>query len=202
MKRIVVVDDHPMIRSTVVNVLRADPELVIVGDCGDGEDGLKMILNEDPDLAILDLDLPRLDGLAMIRRIRAQNEKIRLLVLSAKPEQVMACHIRFAGGNGYVGKGRQIDELVTAVKTVLFGYDCFPANSGLSNPDGGLQNLSPRELEVLQYLARGASNREIASTLFLSDKTISTYKTRLQEKLGLSSLAALIEFATLHKLID
>lgn len=201
MKRIVVIDDHPMIRDTVSSVLRADPELEVVGECGDGEAGLEMTLSENPDLLVLDLDLPRLDGLSMIRRIRADNEKIRILILSAKPEQVMAGHARLAGANGYVGKGREISELVTAIKTVLFGYDCFPADANTTR-ENGLDLLSPREVEVLQYLARGASNREIATRLSLSDKTVSTYKSRIQEKLGVSSLAGLIEFATLQKLID
>jgi two-component system response regulator FimZ (fimbrial Z protein) len=190
-----------MIRGTIASVLRADEELDVLGECGDGEEGLKMVLSENPDLLILDLDLPRLDGLSMIRRIRANNDKIRILVLSAKPEQVMAGHTRLAGANGYVGKGREIGELITAVKTVLFGYDCFPADSN-SGREGGLNLLSPREVEVLQYLARGVSNKDIATRLFLSDKTVSTYKGRIQEKLGLGSLAALIEFASLQKLID
>lgn len=201
MKRILIIDDHPMIRGTVSDVLRADPELEIIGECGDGEDGLKMVISENPDLLILDLDLPRLDGLSMIRRIRATTDKVRILVLSAKPEQFMAGHTRLAGANGYVGKGREIGELVTAVKTVLFGYDCFPADTSTGR-EGGLNLLSPREVEVLQYLARGVSNKDIATRLFLSDKTVSTYKSRIQEKLGLSSLAALIEFASLQKLID
>lgn len=201
MKRIVIIDDHPMIRGTVSDVLRADPELEVLGECGDGEDGFNMALSLNPDLLILDLDLPRLDGLSMIRRLRINNDKIRILVLSAKPEQVMAGHTRLAGANGYVGKGREIGELITAVKTVLFGYDCFPAEA-TSGKDVGLNLLSPREIEVLQYLARGVSNKDIATRLFLSDKTVSTYKSRIQEKLGLSSLAALIEFASLQKLID
>ncbi len=202
MKRIVIIDDHPMIRGTIADVLRADPELELIGECGDGEDGLKMILAENPDLVILDLDLPRLDGLSMIRHIRAQNIKIYILVLSAKPEHVMAGYTRAAGANGYVGKGREISELVTALKTVLFGYDCFPADTANSASENGLSALSAREVAVLQYLARGVSNRDIASRLFLSDKTVSTYKSRIQEKLGVSSLAALIEFASLHRLID
>lgn len=203
MKRIAVIDDHPIIRGTLARVLREDAELELVGEAGDGEEGLKLILDEAPDLAILDLDLPRLDGLSLIRRIRMQDGKVRILVLSAKPEQVMASHTRVAGANGYVSKGREIGELMTAVKTVLFGYDCFPADSsGSSRGGSGLDSLSPREVEVLQYLARGISNKEISNRLCVSDKTISTYKTRLQEKLGLSSLAGLIEFAALHKLID
>jgi two-component system, NarL family, response regulator, fimbrial Z protein, FimZ len=202
MKRIVIVDDHPMVRGTVASMLATDPEMLVVGECGDGEDGLKTILSETPDLAILDLDLPKLDGLSMIRRIRAQSEAIRLLVLSAKAEHAMAGHTRLAGANGYVSKGRELGELLTAARTVLLGYDCFPVEACNVSRDGSLECLSPREVEVLQYLARGVSNKDIATRLYLSDKTVSTYKSRLREKLGLSSLAGMIEFATHHKLID
>jgi two-component system response regulator FimZ (fimbrial Z protein) len=201
MKKIVIIDDHPMIRGTVSDVLQADPELDVLGASGDGEDGLKMVFDTNPDLVILDLDLPRMDGLSIIRRIRTQSNAMRILVLSAKPEQVMAAHTRLAGANGYVGKGREMSELITAVKTVLYGYECFPADCH-TGKDGGLSLLSPREVEVLQHLARGVNNKDIATRLSLSDKTVSTYKSRIQEKLGLTSLAGLIEFATLQKLID
>jgi two-component system response regulator FimZ (fimbrial Z protein) len=201
MKKVLIIDDHPMMRGAIADVLCADEEFDVLAGCGDGEEGLERVLSEHPDLLILDLDLPRLDGLSMIRRIRAGNDKIRILVLSAKPEQVMASHTRLAGANGYVSKGKEIGELVTAVKTVMFGYDCFPAETATAR-EGGLNLLSPREVEVLRYLARGVSNKDIATRLFLSDKTVSTYKSRIQEKLGLGSLAALIEFASLQKLID
>jgi len=85
---------------------------------------------------------------------------------------------------------------------VLLGYDCFPAGSCGGGRDVALNGLSPREVEVLQYLARGMSNKGIAARLGLSDKTVSTYKTRVLDKLGVSSLAALIEFASLNKLLD
>jgi len=201
MKRIVVVDDHPIVRGTLVRVLNIDPELDVIGEAGDGESGLKITLDEIPDLLILDLDLPRLDGLSLIRRVRACHEEMRILVLSAKPERVMASHTRIAGANGYVGKNREVGELLAAVKTVLLGYDCFPTEPVGMTRGGGIDSLSPREVEVLQYLARGVSNKEISNRLAVSDKTVSTYKTRLLEKLGLSSLAELIEFATLHGLI-
>ncbi|WP_345815546.1 response regulator transcription factor [Paraburkholderia sp. PREW-6R] len=202
MKKIVLIDDHPIVRRTIANVLRADPELELVGECGDGEDGLQMVLNRKPDLVLLDLDLPRLDGMSMIRRIRAENVQTYILVLSAKPEHVMATFARNAGANGYVGKGREISELITALKTVLFGYDCFPAESMLSETESSMSALSAREVEILQFMAQGISNRDIASRLCLSDKTISTYKMRIQEKLGLSSLPAIMEFASIHRLID
>jgi len=200
MKRVVVIDDHPIVLKMLANVLHAEYELV--GECSDGEEGLRLVHELQPDLVILDLELPKLDGLSVIRGIRARQFATRVLVLSAKPEQVMANHTRIAGANGYVSKSRGVEELCGVVKAVLLGYDCFPAGSCGGGRDVALNGLSPREVEVLQYLARGMSNKGVAARLGLSDKTVSTYKTRVLDKLGVSSLAALIEFAALNKLID
>jgi len=200
MKRIVVIDDHPIVVHMLSNVLNADYELV--GESGDGEEGLRLVQTMRPDLVVLDLELPRLDGLSLIRTIRGKQPKTRVLVLTAKPEDVMANHTRIAGANGYLSKSRGIEELRSIVKVVLLGYDCFPAGSCESGRDVALSVLSPRELEVLQCLARGMSNKKIAVRLSLSDKTVSTYKNRVRDKLGLSSLAALIEYATLNNLVD
>ncbi|WP_233871035.1 response regulator transcription factor [Paraburkholderia adhaesiva] len=200
MKRIVVIDDHPIVLKMLVNVLHTEYELV--GESGDGEEGLRMVQSLKPDLVILDLELPKLDGLSVIRGVRSTQPDTRILVLSAKPELVMANHTRMAGANGYVSKSRGVEELCSVVKAVLLGYDCFPAGSCGGGRDVALNGLSPREVEVLQYLARGMSNKGIAARLGLSDKTISTYKTRVLDKLGVSSLAALIEFASLNKLIE
>jgi two-component system, NarL family, response regulator, fimbrial Z protein, FimZ len=200
MKRIVVIDDHPIVLKMLANVLHAEYELA--GESSDGEEGLRMVQSLQPDLVILDLELPKLDGLSVIRAVRAKQPATRILVLSAKPEQVMANHTRVAGANGYVSKSRGVEELCAVVKSVLLGYDCFPAGSCGGGRDVALNGLSPREVEVLQYLARGMSNKGIAARLGLSDKTVSTYKTRVLDKLGVSSLAALIEFATLNKLLE
>ncbi|WP_395062604.1 response regulator [Paraburkholderia silvatlantica] len=199
-KRVVVIDDHPIVRKMLANVLNMEYELV--GECSDGEAGLHLVQDLRPDLVILDLELPKLDGLSVIRGIRAQQPGARILVLSAKPEMVMANHTRIAGANGYVNKNRGVEELCGVVRAVLLGYDCFPAGSCGGGRDVALNGLSPREVEVLQYLARGLNNKGIAVRLGLSDKTISTYKTRVLDKLGVTSLAALIEFATLNKLIE
>lgn len=200
MKRIVVIDDHPIVVKMLSNVFNAEYELV--GESGDGEEGLRFVQAMQPDLVILDLELPKLDGLSLIRTIRAKQPSTRLLVLTAKPEHVMANHTRLAGANGYVSKNRGIQELCSVVKAVLLGYDCFPSGSCAGGRDPTLNGLSPRELEVLQFLARGLSNKSIAGRLSLSDKTVSTYKTRVLDKLGVSSLAALIEYATLNNLVD
>jgi two-component system response regulator FimZ (fimbrial Z protein) len=202
MKKIVIVDDHPMIREVVSQFLDADPELKVVGQSGDGIEGLEMILSEDPDLAVLDLELPGIDGLSVIRRIRKLNDRTRILVLSGKSEQAVAGHARVVGANGYFEKGRDIKEFLTVVKMVLAGYDCFPAGVADLGKDGGPSPLSSRELEVLQYLVRGENNKAIAEKLSLSDKTVSTYKIRIQTKLGVSSVAGLVEFAANHKLVN
>lgn len=199
-KKIVIVDDHPMICEVVSQFLNTDPELKVVGQSGDGIEGLAMILSENPDLAVVDLELPGIDGLSIIRRIRERNERTRILVLSARPEQSVAGHARIVGANGYFEKGRNIKDLLTVVKVVLCGYDCFPTDVTDLGKDGGLSLLSSRELEVLLYLVRGESNKAIAEKLSLSEKTVSTYKIRLQTKLGVSSAAGLVEFAANHKL--
>jgi two-component system, NarL family, response regulator, fimbrial Z protein, FimZ len=199
-KRIVAIDDHPIVLKMLANVLHTEYELA--GESSDGEEGLRMVQSLQPDLVILDLELPKLDGLSVIRAVRSKLPATRMLVLSAKPEQVMANHTRIAGANGYVSKSRGVEELCAVVRVVLLGYDCFPAGSCGGGRDVALNGLSPREVEVLQYLARGMSNKGIAARLGLSDKTVSTYKTRVLDKLGVSSLAALIEFATLNKLLE
>lgn len=200
MKRIVVIDDHPIVVEMLSNVLNGEYELV--GESGDGEEGLRLVEVLQPHLVILDLELPKLDGLSLIRTIRSKQPDTRVLVLSAKPEQVMANHTRMAGASGYVSKSRGIEELRSIARTVLLGYDCFPSGTCEGGRDTALNGLSPRELEVLQYLARGMSNKNIAARLTLSDKTVSTYKSRVLDKLGVSSLAALIEYATLNNLVD
>jgi len=200
MKKIVIVDDHPVIREAVTQILNADPELEVIGHSGNGIEGLAMIISAGPDLVVLDIELPGIDGLSIIRRIRGRNEKARILVLSARSEHSTAQEAKVAGANGYFEKDRNITELLTVVKVVLFGYDCFPSGIADLSKSDGLSLLSSRELEVLQYLVRGENNKGIAEKLGLSDKTVSTYKIRIQTKLGVSSVAGLVEFAANHKL--
>jgi two-component system response regulator EvgA len=116
-----------------------------------------------------------------------------------------------AGAQGFVGKSQEMKEIMRGVEAVLAGYTVFPmatggagmeASSGANDEEDKLKQLSDKELMILQMLSKGMSNKAIGDALFMSDKTVSTYKSRIQEKLGLSSLAALIEFASLQKLID
>ncbi len=155
-----------------------------------------------PELAILDLDIPRISGLDVIPRLKLVHPPIRLMVLSGHDPATFAPRAMRSGVHGFVGKSQEMKEIMRGVEAVLAGYDCFPPDNGDVAPASGLSSLSAREVEVLQHLARGVSNRDIAGRLSLSDKTVSTYKSRIQEKLGLTSLAGLIEFATLHRLVE
>ncbi|MFM0397861.1 response regulator [Paraburkholderia aspalathi] len=202
MSTILVIDDHPAFRLVIKMQLMQLLGVEEVIEADNGQTAVELARQHTPVLAILDLDIPRISGLDVIPRLKLAHPSMRMLVLSGQDPVIFAPRAMRSGVQGFVAKSQEMKEIMRGVEAVLAGYDCFPAETANSAKENGLHTLSAREVEVLQHLARGVSNRDIASRLFLSDKTVSTYKSRIQEKLGLSSLAALIEFATLHRLID
>ncbi|MDM0011583.1 response regulator transcription factor [Variovorax sp. J22P168] len=210
MHTVIVVDDHPAIRLAVRSALEATGNIKVIGESNDGPSALAAIRELRPDLVILDLDLPRLSGLDLIDRVRKSQPATRLLVLSAQQESIFASRTVQAGANGFMSKSENMAAVVQAVQTVLAGYSMFPssalsarAGSGTAaSGDALLNTLSDRELTVLQYLARGLSNKEIAETLLISNKTISSYKTRIFEKLGISTLVELVDFTRARNIVS
>lgn len=210
MHTVIVVDDHPAIRLAVRSALEGGGEFKVVGEAGDGPTALAAIRDLQPDLVILDLDLPRLSGLDLIERLRKSQPATKLLVLSAQQESIFAARTVQAGANGFMSKSEDMSAVTQAAKTVLAGYSMFPTSALSSHantnagapPDALMKSLSDRELTVLQYLARGMSNKEIAETLLISNKTISSYKTRIFEKLGISTLVELVDFTRAHNLVS
>lgn len=208
MHSVIIVDDHPAIRLAVQSALEATNDLKVVGESGDGPSGLALVRELKPDLVILDLDLPRLSGLDLIERVKKSHPSTRLLVLSAQQESIFASRTAHAGANGFMSKHENMQAVVLAAQTVLSGYNMFPSSVNSTHarpkpgaqPDALLKSLSDRELTVLQYLARGMSNKEIAETLLISNKTISSYKTRIFEKLGISTVVELVDFTRAHNL--
>lgn len=203
MSTILVIDDHPAFRMVIKMQLMQLLGVEEVIEADNGQTAVEMARLHTPELAILDLDIPRISGLDVIPRLRLVHPPIRVMVLSGHDPATFAPRAMRSGVHGFVGKSQEMREIMRGVEAVLAGYDCFPADSADAvAAASGLSALSAREVEVLQHLARGVSNRDIAGRLSLSDKTVSTYKSRIQEKLGLSSLAGLIEFAATHRLID
>jgi two-component system response regulator EvgA len=210
MTTIMIVDDHPALRLVIKIHLSQLLGVTDVIEADNGQTAVEMARQYAPDLAVLDLDIPRISGLDVIPRLKLAHPLIRVLVLSGQNQATFASRAMRSGAQGFVGKSQDMREIVRGVEAVLAGYTVFPMNAtsgGMSNSAFGpeedkLKLLSDKEIVILQMLSKGMSNKAIGDALFMSDKTVSTYKSRIQEKLGLTSLAALIEFASLQKLID
>ncbi|MGA7782943.1 MAG: response regulator transcription factor [Paraburkholderia sp.] len=211
MTTILIVDDHPAFRLVVNTHLSQLLGIANVFEAENGQTAVEMARQHLPDLAILDIDIPRINGLDVIPRLKLAHSGIRVLVLSGQDPSVFAPRAMRSGAQGFVGKAQEMKEIMRGVEAVLAGYTVFPISIGGAGGSGSasagaeeekLKLLSDKELMILQMLSKGMSNKAIGDALFISDKTVSTYKSRIQEKLGVSSLAGLIEFATLQKLID
>lgn len=207
MSRIPIVDDHPVIRMAMKMLLEAEGHQ-IVGDTDNGVDAISLGRELKPDLVILDIGIPRLDGLEVISRLMVLALPLKILVLTGQSASLFALRSMQAGAAGFVCKQGGLAELVTAVNAVASGYSYFPSSAMRPVQQGAysddvelLGRLSDREVSVLQYLSQGYSNKQISEQMFISNKTVSTYKARLLLKLNAGSLVDLIEFAKRNTLI-
>ena len=207
MSRILIVDDHPVIRMAMKMLLEAEGHQ-IVGDTDNGVDAISLGRELKPDLVILDIGIPRLDGLEVISRLMVLALPLKILVLTGQSASLFALRSMQAGAAGFVCKQGGLAELVTSVNAVASGYSYFPSSAMRPVQQGAysddvelLGRLSDREVSVLQYLSQGYSNKQISEQMFISNKTVSTYKARLLLKLNAGSLVDLIEFAKRNTLI-
>ncbi|MFJ4374065.1 response regulator [Pseudomonas japonica] len=204
MNKILIVDDHPTVRFAAHRLL-LEAGYDVIGEAHDGVSAVSMCQDDPPDVVILDLGLPRLDGLSVLERLRALNPSPRIIVFTGLPPRLFAKRCIEAGASAFVRKDEDMQILVGALKAVLSGYSYLPDAQRLSSRSHSesdrLDRLSNREFEVMRQLARGASNNEIAEAMILSSKTISTYKTRIMDKLQVQSLAELLDLANRHGMI-
>lgn len=208
MHKVLVVDDHPFIRSAVKMLLKQDG-FEVVAEADNGADALQKAREYEPDLIVLDIAMPKLDGLEVISRIAALSLPCKVLVLTSQPAMFYSMRCMKAGAAGYVSKTNDLDELSKAISAVMAGYTFFPnlSTNSVRRADGQstdlelIQSLSDREITILQQLSSGLTNKEIADALFISNKTVSTYKTRLIEKLKVKSVVYLADFAKRNNLI-
>ncbi|MBV6286192.1 response regulator transcription factor [Pseudomonas aegrilactucae] len=203
MHKILIVDDHTTILFAIRTLLEREG-YKIVGEARDGVSAVSMARELKPDVVILDLGLPKLDGLSVLERLSQQSPPTRILVLTGRPPRLFARRCIESGASAFVRKDEDIEILRAALKAVLNGYSYLPDASRFADRSSSdlerLDTLSNREFEVLRQLAKGAGNREIAEAMILSAKTISTYKTRIMEKLGAQSLVELIDVANRNAL--
>jgi len=203
-KKVLIVDDHPLICEAIRQAL-LPIGLETVGETADGIDALRMIESLTPDIVILDIGLEKLDGLTVLKRITREELDVRVLVFTSQSKDSYATRCLQAGASGFVSKSESIETLTKAVKTVADGYVFFPKSAmpllGKVKAEGGLDDLTDRELQILKLLAEGFSNAEIAARLSLSNKTVSGHKVNIQTKLSVDSVIELGEIARRHHLV-
>ena len=208
MYSVLIADDHSLIRSAV-RMLLENQGYTVVAEATNGIDTVQLARQHAVDLIVLDITMPGLDGLDVIGRIKASGLACRILVLTSQSALFYSQRCMKAGAAGFVTKNQDLSEFERAVKVIMDGYTFFPnlAISSVRNCDATLtdlemiERLSARELSILQQLARGTSNKQIALDMTLSSKTISTYKARLIEKLNMKSVVYLADFAKRNHLI-
>ncbi|MDN7142871.1 response regulator transcription factor [Pseudomonas sp. JQ170] len=207
MHSVFIVDDHPVIR-LAVRMLLENEGYRVVGESDNGVDAMQMARECLPDLIILDISIPRLDGLEVLSRFHSMAVPLKILVLTAQSPALFAIRCMHSGAAGYVCKQEDLSELLSAIKAVLSGYNYFPSQAINQHPGNNdphelelFKHINDRELMVLQLFAQGRNNKEIAQGMFLSNKTVSTYKKRLMQKLKANSLVELIEMAKRNSLV-
>jgi two-component system invasion response regulator UvrY len=209
MIRVLVADDHPLLRSGLKQVLSLEPGLTVAGEAEDSEQVLEHIRDQEWDLLILDLAMPGRGGLEVLSEVRRLRPHLPVLVLSMYGEDQFAVRAIKAGASGYLCKEGASDELIRAVRKVLTGKKYVSprlaemlANALDSRTSGLLhENLSDREFQVLCMIASGQTVSQIAVKMALSVKTISTYRARLLEKMGMANNAELARYAILKELV-
>ncbi|AXQ48998.1 response regulator transcription factor [Pseudomonas vlassakiae] len=206
MNSVFIVDDHPVIR-LAVRMLLENQNYKVVGESDNGVDAIQMIRETQPELVILDISIPKLDGLEVLSRFQGMALPLKILILTAQTPALFAMRCMHSGAAGYVCKQEDLSELLSAIKAVLAGYNYFPSqaiHNDHATADADLQLfrlVNDRELMVLQLFAQGRSNQEIAKGMFISNKTVSTYKKRLMQKLQVDTLVDLIEMAKRNALV-
>jgi DNA-binding NarL/FixJ family response regulator len=206
--RIVLADDHPIVLDGLRNLIRAEPDFELVGEAASGLSALKIIREQRPDVAVLDISMPELNGIVLSRRLNGEMPGLRLLVLTLHEDRAYLNQALEAGVRGYVLKRSAVENLVQAIRAVLVGglyidpaivgrvFESKQVNKRLAARKGVAPALTDREADVLKMAALGFTNKEIASRLDVGVKSIETYKARGLEKLGLKTRAELVRFAS------
>jgi two-component system invasion response regulator UvrY len=209
--RVLIVDDHAILRAGVREMLTDEEDLQVVGEAGSAEEALQLLdSGTKVDVVVLDITLPGQSGIELLKHLRAERPDLQILVLSMHPERSFAVRLMRAGANGYVPKMIVPEELVKAVRAVGAGRRYITpivaellASDAASDDEGPLHNrLSERELQVFTRIAKGISPAVMANELGLSVKTVSTYRARILEKMGMRSNAEIAAYAVRNQLVD
>lgn len=201
--KILIADDHGVVAEGLKHLIEAQPDMQVVGTVGDGREAVRLAREAQPDVVLMDLSMPELNGADATRAILERDPRCRVIVLSMYAEREYVRRALKAGALGYVVKRSAAKEVVEAIRAVYAGQrylspkvaDVVIDDYTAEDKQDPLARLSAREREVLQLLAEGRTGAEIAARLALSQKTVETYRARLVEKLGIRDVAGLVKFA-------
>lgn len=212
--RVLLADDHPMFRSGLKSVLLADRNFEIIGEASTGEEAVLEALEKEPDVVLMDINMPLLDGIQATKQIKERKPQIQVLILTMYSDEAYLKEGLNVGASGYVLKRVVDTELITAIRTVLQGEHYIyptlvpylykkslvevPQENATETDD---EILSLREKEILKFITLGYTQKEIADELYISIKTVETYKARIMEKLGVKKRSDLVRYALKHNMI-
>jgi DNA-binding NarL/FixJ family response regulator len=201
---VMLVDDHLLVRRGFRRMLEDDPGIQVVAEAGDGEEAVEMALRERPDVIVMDFGLPSMNGAVATRRIIEREPDAAILILSMHPEPTYVRNCLDAGARGYLLKNAKDVELVDAVRRVAAGGAVLDSRLPLPSADkaASAPQLSPRELEVLQHIVNGKSNKDIAVLLNLSANTVAVHRANMMQTLDIHNTAELVVFAIRNGLVS
>ena len=210
MIKIYITDDHPILRAGIKALLSEEANFSIIGESSNGRETLQFLRKENVDLLLLDLRLPQMDGFEVLQRVKELCPELKVLILTSCTEESIAYRFLKAGASGYLVKDMLAEELVRAVRIVSRGHRYLSPEMAaqmadrISEPTTVLahEKLTNREFQVFKLLACGTAGTDIAQALRLAPSTVSTYRTRILEKLELASVAALVRYAVEHNLLE
>lgn len=208
--KILIADDHPIVRQGLRQILAAEPDVGAIGEAETGQKVLELVRKQHWDVVVLDITMPGRSGLDVLKELKNERAKLPVLVLSAHPEDQYAVRVLKAGAAGYMTKEKAPEELIKAIRKVLGGRKylseslaeklAFDLDTDTEKPLH--KTLSDREYEVMLMIASGRTATQISKKLYLSVKTISTYRARILEKMGMKNNAELMRYALQNRLID
>ncbi len=210
MIKILIADDHAVVREGVKHILSEFPDITIAGEASNGHEVLEKIGKKNFDLILLDIAMPGRDGLEILKDIKIQKPKLPVLILSMFPEEQYALRALKSGASGYLTKESIPDELIKAIRKILQGgkyVSAFFSEKLLLSFDSDIERpihetLSDREYQVMRLIASGKTLKDIADELALSVKTVSTYRSRILEKMGMKNNSELTHYAIKNLLVD
>ncbi|MGB9813343.1 MAG: response regulator [Thermovenabulum sp.] len=210
--RVIIADDHALVREGIAKILSLDPDIKIIGEATDGKEVIELAKKLKPDVILMDINMPNVNGIAATREIKRENPDIKIIALTIHEQVDYLLELIRYGISGYVLKDVKPDELIKTIRDVFDGKGVIPPSmtpkvfeeiNRLSQKDDGVTfDLTPREIEILRELAKGLSNKEIAEKLFISEKTVKNHLTNIFQKMGVNDRTQAVLLGIKHNIID